>query len=285
MTRIAILADIHGNLPALEAVLRDLEQVAPDQVVVNGDIVNRGPQSQECLDIVRDKGWPVVFGNHEEYLIQIREGEAGAEWYTDWALPTRCVAEDLTDDDVEYLENLPHDYVIDLPKLPALRIVHGSMRALNAGLGFWMSDAELLSAVEGADEPLVVGAHTHRPLDRRVGERWILNSGAVGAPFNGNPDAQYLVLEATNSHWEADFRAVPYNRRALYEAWMRTGLLRKSMSAQVFMYEVETATFHMASYIRFCNMNKLPQNDYSSFERYRIASRYVTPGRSLVGGG
>jgi predicted phosphodiesterase len=281
MLRLAILSDIHGNLPAFEAVMSDLRQVAPDRVIVNGDVINRGPQSRACVQAVRATGWPVVFGNHEEYMLKHVDGTVPDKWRDDFWYPFQRVAEELSADDVSYIRVLPWEYVVAVPNLPAMRIVHGSKRALNDALGFWMSDAELLEAVAGAPEPVVIGAHSHRTFERRVGERWLLNCGSVGAPFNGDPGAQYLVMTARGGHWEAEFRSVPYDRAPVYAAWERSGDLERCMSAQVFKYEVETATFHLGAYIRFCENRGLELNARASFESYRRVSRGVTPGRSL----
>jgi predicted phosphodiesterase len=283
MVRIAVVSDIHGNLPALEAVLDDLHAMAPDQVIVNGDIINRGPQSVECLQRICALGWAVVFGNHEEYALKRIDGEVPAPWHTRFWEPFQRVAEALSADEIAYLRALPRDYVVDVPSLPALRIVHGSMRALNDALGYWMSDAELLEAVDGAPEPIVIGAHSHRTFERRVGTRWLLNSGSVGAPFNGDPGAQYVLMTAANGDWKAEFRSVSYDRAPVYAAWARSGELERCMSAQVFKYEVETATFHLGSYIRFCELHALERNARASFERYRDVAHNVQPGRSLKG--
>ncbi len=281
MTRIVILADIHGNLPAFEAVQKDIKQLAPDQVIVNGDILNRGPQSLECLHAVRATGWPVVFGNHEAYALMRVDGDVAEEWRSDFWLSFQLVAQQLSAEEVAYLRALPRDYVVNVPNLPAMRIVHGSMRALNDGIGFWMSDADLLEAVEAAPEPIVIGAHTHRTFQHRVGARWMLNCGAVGAPFNGDPGAQYLLMTAQNGSWHAEFRSIEYDRAAVYTAWDQTDILQRSMSSQVFKLEVETATYHLGSYIRFCELHGLERNVIDSFERYRQETAYIRAGRSL----
>lgn len=279
---IAIVSDIHGNLPALQAVLDDLAQVQPDRVYVNGDVVNRGPQSKECLDRVRALGWPVVFGNHEEYVLKFRHGTWGEDGQSPFWLPVRRLAEDeLTADDIAYLERLPHSRVIALPGLPPIRLVHGSMRALNEGLGPWMGDEALLAAVDGAPEPVVIGAHTHRPFERQVGARWVLNSGAVGMPYNGNPAAQYLLLSGEGEHWQAEFRAVPYDRAPVYEAWARTGLLELSVSARLMVYELETATYHFGPYFDFCEQHGYDRNDPQAFAAYQQISCDVIPGRPV----
>jgi hypothetical protein len=172
--------------------------------------------------------------------------------------------------------------VVRVPGLPAIHVMHGSPRALNDGLGPWYSDNELLEVVEPVPEPIVIGAHSHRPFDHHADGRWVLNCGAVGAPFNGNPAAQYLVLAGDNGAWRADFRAVPYDREQTYAAWEATGYMQRSMSAQIFKFEVETATFHLLAYERFCARHDLLKNELSSFERYRRAARMTPPGRVLV---
>jgi len=279
--RVAVLADIHGNLPALEAVQRDLRAVAPDHVIVNGDVVNRGPQSRECVQAVRATGWPVTFGNHEELIIRLARGGVPAEWGADWWLPSHAAAASLSAEEVGWLAALPVASVFEAPGLPALRAVHGSMRALNDGLGAWLDDAELLAAVAGAPEPVVIGAHTHRPFERHLNGRTMLNCGAVGAPFNGDPAAQYLLLHGEGGAWRAEFCAVLYDRQPLYDAWARQDYFARSAAAHVFRYEVETATFHLGAYEQFCAWHGLPKGELASFERYRRHARATTPGRSL----
>lgn len=283
MLRVAILGDIHGNLPALEAVQADIEQLSPDVVIVAGDTINRGPQSKECLDAIRATGWTVLFGNHEEYVLKLADGRLpGPDDVGDWWLPARRVAESLTAEDLAYIAALPHAHVIALPGLPAIRVVHGSLRALNDGIGFWMSDADLRAAVSCAGEPIVVGAHTHRPYSRELDGHWALNCGAVGFPFNDNPAAQYLVLESEKGEWKADFRAVPYDRAPVYAAWQRDDILEISPVACVFRLEIETASPHLNNFDRFCERHGLPHNAMSSFEQYRAhaASRRAAHGHA-----
>lgn len=269
MPRLAVLADVHGNLPALEAVQADLARLAPDMVIAAGDIINRGPQSAECLQAVRATGWTVLFGNHEEYILKLADGSLPTpDDDEDWWLPAMRVADELGAEALAYLTTLPRQHIVALPGLPAIRVLHGSLRALNDGIGFWMTDADLRDAVGAAPETIVVGAHTHRPYSRQIDGHWALNCGAVGFPFNGNPAAQYLVLDSSNGAWTADFRAVPYDRAPVFTAWERTDILRRSVIARVFRHEIETAAPHLNNYDRFCTQRSLAPSDPASFERY-----------------
>ncbi len=280
MTRIVILADIHGNLPAFEAVQADIQRLAPDRVIVNGDILNRGPQSLECLHAVRATGWPVVYGNHEDYAVKRRAGGFPAEWAAPFFDPFQEVADALSDEEAAYLRALPRSMVLDVPGLPAFYVVHGSPRALNDGLGPWLSDEELRERLEMVPQPVMIGAHTHRPFNRRVGDRWGLNCSAVGMPYNGDPRAQYLVLTGRGGRWQGEFRAVPYDRSLVFAAYEANGALKHVIN-HVFKYELETATFHYGSYLEFCAQHDLERDCLASFERYRIAAADVEPGRSL----
>jgi len=109
--KLAVISDIHGNLPALEAVLSDLDDWQPDWVVVDGDVVNRGPQPRECLHVILEKeatsGWPFVLGNHEEYVLVHTRADAprsGPEFeilrYSYWTY--RQLGED-----IKYIQDLP----------------------------------------------------------------------------------------------------------------------------------------------------------------------------------
>lgn len=283
MVRFAVLADIHGNLPALEAVMADLQAVAPDRVIVAGDVVNRGPQSKECVQAIRAAGWPALFGNHEEYVLKYVDHVVPHDWYGEAWLPFLQVVRELDGDEIAYLRALPWFLVVDAPGLPPIRVVHGSPRALNDGFGPWHTDAQLMDAVGLAPETILIGAHTHRAMDRRVGDRWLLNTGSVGAPFNGNPGAQYLVMTGSNGAWHTDFRCVPYDRARTYEAWERTGYIQHNTTGRIFKYEVETATYHYFLYLDFCKANHLDDLLIPSFEAYRAATRFVTPGRTQPG--
>lgn len=280
MTRIAILADIHGNLPAFEAVQQDIAQVAPDQVIVNGDILNRGPQSIACLHAVRATGWQVIYGNHEDYAMKRQGPDIPAEWAVPFFDPFQEVADALTDEEVRHIQALPRFMVVDVPGLPALHIVHGSPLALNDGIGPWLTEDELLARAAEVPQPVMVGAHTHRPFEQRVADRRLMNCSAVGVPYNGDPRAQYLVLTGSAGEWDADFRAVPYDRERVYAAYEAQGALRHVVN-QIFKYELETATFHFGSYNEFCEVRGLERDSEATFAAYCAAAANVEPGRAL----
>ena len=223
--RIAILADIHGNLPALEAVAQDLRHRQPDRVYVAGDLINRCPWSNEVLDFVAAEGWPALAGNHELVVQMLGAPDCPAAFqdrqrFADlWWTRERLTAKHLDE-----LADLPDEIWITEGDLPAVYLVHGVPG--NPFVGFMpdMPDAQMARYLSGVDAPVVIGAHSHRPLERRLSGRLVLNPGSVGMPYNGDPRAQYLLLDAEDKQWRASFCRVAYDRELVRRTFIEQGL-------------------------------------------------------------
>jgi predicted phosphodiesterase len=267
--KLAIISDIHGNMHALEAVIIDLQCIGPDRVIANGDLVGRGPQSQEVLETARNQRWQCIKGNHEEFWTQCGHGDRPPEWEESWWTPTRLQIEHMDSGWFDWMAALPTEHIIAVPGMPAVQIVHGSPRRTNEGLYAHIPERALLESLGATRYPVIVGAHTHYPMDRRAGNYRVLNCGSVGAPFNGNPAAQYLLLTGRQGEWIADFRQVPYDCEAALRFWRASGYCASGVAAQVFAYELETATFHFWHYVRFCEVIGLSYNKPASFARYQ----------------
>ncbi len=277
MTTLAIISDIHGNLPALEAVMTDLAAVEPDQVLVNGDIVGRGPQGQETLEVIAGMNWPVVQGNHEEYWVSWARGKRPDDWEDGWWAPTRQPLDALEKHWIDWMADLPFQYVARVPGAPEVLLVHGSPRRINEGLYNHDSDQALQEMVQGTPQPVIVGAHTHVPLERRVGAYHVLNSGSVGAPFNGDPSAQYLLLNWTGTDWQAEFRGIPYDHEEVLRVWRAEDYWKNGVAARIFAHELGTATHHFWHFVRYCQENHHPLNSMESFDRYVAHGRDIPP--------
>ncbi len=240
---LAVIADIHGNMPAFDAILADLEQVQPDQIVIAGDFVNRGPQSHAAVVRASQLRFPAISGNHDTWLAALTHGERlPSDWETTWATPVRRAAEELTPDDVRWLEALPSSLVVELPGAAPVLIVHGSPRHSREGMGRMVGDARLAEALAGVEQRTIIGAHIHYPWERWLGERHVVVVGAVGCPFNGDINAQYGLFTWAGGDWRFEHRSVPYDHEPLYAAWRASGYLDDgSMASELMMLEHQTA--------------------------------------------
>jgi predicted phosphodiesterase len=249
--RLAILADIHGNLPALKAVMADIESLSPDEVLVGGDLVGRGPQGSAVIGEIVARDWPSIRGNHEDYLLSFRRGEVPAEWWEqeEWAA-SRWMAAELTESDVAYLETLP--FSLSARPAPGLLLTHGSPRSHSEGLGPWSSDRKLEKLLGGIEETTLVCGHTHRPMQRRVNSGQVINVGSVGLPFNGDQRAQYAILEWDGTEWSAEFRQVEYDLEEILEIYRSSGFLDQGgATAELLVLELRHAAPFLVPFLKW----------------------------------
>ena len=116
MTRLALLSDVHGNLPALEAVLEDIRQHGVDGIIVAGDSTG-GPQQGEVIDRLRATTEWIIRGNNEDYLLAYQSGEAPEAWWTSkqWAM-MRWSYQQLDSETLGFIASLPSQRVVELEK-------------------------------------------------------------------------------------------------------------------------------------------------------------------------
>ena len=250
----AVIADLHGNLPALDAVLADIERVRPDRVVVAGDFVNRGPQNRAVLERIAPYGYPAISGNHDTWLCTLARGErVPPDWTTPWWTPVRHAVADLTPEWIEWLEALPSDLRLELPGAAPVRIVHGSPRHNREGMGRMRSDEQVTEALAGVPERTVIGAHIHYPYERYVGGTHVVVVGATGCPFNGDINAQYGLFSWDGAAWRFEHRSVPYDHEPLYAAWHKNGYFADgSMASRLMLLEHQTARTHYVPFWEWC---------------------------------
>ncbi|MBV9492344.1 MAG: metallophosphoesterase family protein [Verrucomicrobia bacterium] len=250
--RIAILADIHGNLPALQAVLDDLAGHAPDAVIVAGDFLNRGPQPCEVFDLLFSSRWPLLRGNHEDYVLHQSAGpevEDPADYYN-W-LPARWTA-NATRERLETIRFLPVALTVQGPDGVPVVVAHGSPRS-NAE-GFFPSTTDRVAhEMLGESPPSVLCCgHTHLPLIRRIGTTLIFNVGSVGFPFDGDQRAAYGLLHFRRGAWQPELRRVPYPVGEVIATFNKCGFYQGAGPvAYVIRRELESARPHLTA---FCEL-------------------------------
>lgn len=258
MTAIAILADIHGNMPALEAVIDDLRTLRVDEVLVGGDLIGRGPEGSKVVRRVRGLGWRGVRGNHEDYLLAFRRDEVPDDWreLDEWSA-SRWMAAELDDGDERYIDTLPMSLHSSVAR--TLCLVHGSPRSHSEGLGPWSTDEELRAHLKRIDGSVLVCGHTHRPLLRRFDSGLVVNVGAVGLPFNRDRRAQYAVLRESADGWDAEFRQVEYDVERTLRVYETSGFLEHGgITARLLQLELTRAAPFLVPFIRWSRASRLP---------------------------
>ncbi len=228
---IAILADIHGNYPALEAVLEDLSRWDPDLVFVLGDIINRGPRSKACLQLLRENApaqqWKFIRGNHEDYVLDFDNPATPRSGLAYEILRSvHWTYSSLSTQEVAYLKSLPQESRTLLPDGKVLAAVHASMMGPRAGIYPETPDDQIANMIQPAPELLVVG-HTHQPLIRRVNKTTIINAGSVGLPFDGDQRTGYARLQQKNGQWLSDIVRLPYNLERAEKDFQMSGFLEE----------------------------------------------------------
>jgi putative phosphoesterase len=192
--RIAAIYDIHGNLPALEAVLQEVREAGVDRIVIGGDVLP-GPMPRETIACLRDLEIPTSFirGNGDRETLAWRRAAESSAIPESYRETLRWVARQLGPEDERLLSSWPEMLRIELPDLGEVLFCHATPR--NDTEIFTRSTPEdrLLSVFEGAGAPLVVCGHTHMQFDRMIGKTRVLNAGSVGMPF-GEPGADWLLL-------------------------------------------------------------------------------------------
>jgi predicted phosphodiesterase len=248
MTRLAILADIHGNLPALQSVMADMASFTFDHVIVTGDLINWGPFSADVCAIAARERWAVIRGNNEFYLLDYRTPRAPAHWHEYTLLP--WLHAQLAGLWQSAIAAWPDELSLRFPDAPPIRVLHGLPGNPWRGIPPLLNEAELATLLDGVPEAVIVSAHTHLPMSRHVAGRHLLNPGSVGVPLDGLQSASYLLLHGDATGWRATFRRVPYALEPLLAEFRRQRFVDQcGPVAELVIKEFTTARLWVLPYL------------------------------------
>jgi predicted phosphodiesterase len=195
--RIAALYDVHGNLPALEAVLEEVHRERVDQIVVGGDVVP-GPMPRETIDLLVESAVPVRFihGNGDREVLALMSG-LETEWYRtapeQWKAPVAWSAQQLEPRHQQTMAAWPLTCRIDHSEAGPILFCHATPQNDTDCFTRLTSDDRLVRLLGDVDARLVVCGHTHMQFDRSVNGIRVVNAGSVGMPFGG-VGAYWLLL-------------------------------------------------------------------------------------------
>jgi putative phosphoesterase len=192
--RVAALYDIHGNLPALEAVLDEIHRAGVDRVLVGGDVLP-GPMFRQTITRLLDLDLAVQFiqGNCEVAVLEERTGTPSEPLPEQAREIIRWTAQELSGEHAQALASWPKTVRLRIPFVGDVLVCHGTPRHENEIFTRVTSEERLLPLFDPLDVQLVICGHTHMQFDRMVGQTRVVNAGSVGMPF-GAPGADWLLL-------------------------------------------------------------------------------------------
>jgi putative phosphoesterase len=224
---VAVITDIHANLPALEATLARIEQLGVEHVYCGGDLVGYGPHPNEVCALIQEREIPTIYGNYD-YAIAREEEDCGCAYVTehDRELGQQSVAWTLAHTDKEskrFMRGLAFDLRFELGAV-SVRLVHGSPRKVNEYL-FEDKPPSLYERLAAAErDPVLVFGHTHKPWVHSYGDVLFVNCGSVGKPKDGDRRSAFAALKPAGESVEVTIERADYDADAVAEEVRRAGL-------------------------------------------------------------
>jgi putative phosphoesterase len=227
MATVAVITDIHANLPALQASLQAVEKEGIDAVYCGGDLVGYGPHPNDVCDLIAARGIPTIYGNYD-YAIGRDLHDCGCAYRdphdreigqlsVEWTLVHTSVAAK------SFMRGLPFDLRFDLGG-KRVRLVHGSPRKVNEYLFEDKPPRTFERIAAMAECDILVFGHTHKPWIHEYGGVLFVNCGAVGKPKDADPRAAFAVLTETAEGVEAAIRRVAYDALSVGREMREVGL-------------------------------------------------------------
>jgi predicted phosphodiesterase len=213
--RIVIFSDIHGNVVALEAVLKAIgRQAAPDVLFVAGDLVLLGPRPAEALALLRSLGGArFVKGNTDQYLIDDSDDEQEVAF----------ARARLSTADIAFVRDLPFEQRLEVAPGRELLVVHANPRDMEGQIKPDSPDELIRPWFEGVSAEVVAFGHYHVPFVRRLDERTLVDVASVGMPRDGDQRAAYAVLTFEGGAWQIEHRRVEFDIEAVAQDYHDVG--------------------------------------------------------------
>jgi putative phosphoesterase len=215
MEYITVFGDIHANLPALEIVIKDMDDKESGYRYCLGDLVGYGTSPNEVIEVIRDSGVPTIMGNYDQGIGHSSD-DCGCAYRDEFSkqLGKRSIAwtnQNTTPENKAFLRGLLDNFPLQMGDLKVL-LVHGSPRKINEYLYEDRPESSLERLMDQAGVDVLVCGHTHIPYHRVLSSgRHVINAGSVGKPKDNDPRACYILLEVEGSELNVRFIRVPYD--------------------------------------------------------------------------
>jgi predicted phosphodiesterase len=230
LVRLALFSDVHGSGVAFRAMLDDVARQDVDSGVCLGDHAQGGPHPAECLELLRELGWPAVMGNSDHFLLTL---DPGAEAVSDEQVENaKWSQSQLSADLLAFYRSFPPTVELDLGDGRALLAFHATPRSRDELVGPWSDEEAFRAPFEGLNAAVFAGGHSHQQWARRLGEAYYVNPGSVGLPVDhlqSGPTraevcAEYAVLTVEGAGIGVEFRRVPFEADEMIRSVEESGL-------------------------------------------------------------
>ena len=281
MTRLAVLADIHGNLPALEAVIDDMSPFAIDHVIVAGDSINVGPFSRKVLSTISERNWALIRGNNGYYVTEFDTPRMPAHW-SRFTLPP-WLLDQLGAHWIKVIACLPDTLSLRFPDAAPVRVVHGLPNNPWVSIHPLSAKRDVERWLEHTTEETVICAHSHIPMERHIGRWHIFNPGSVGIPLDGERSASYMILDGDHQGWNLiAHRRVPFEHDSIFAAFDQQHFVRRcGVAAMLLTQEIETARMRLWPFIQWKRRFYPDQPEtvslFDEFQRVEDTRPYLPP--------
>ncbi len=223
--KFAVISDIHGNIDALEAILKDIEQNEIHKVYCTGDLVGYGPYPNEVIERIRHRGIPTLQGNYDKLVgEELLEADTEDQSTMDPSAQVRHWTKEHTSvENKKWLKELPKELSVE-DEGKKILLVHGSTRRNNEYL--YENSEELEEIAENAEFDVLIFGHTHKPFHQVVKGIHFINAGSLGKPKHAQGDARgtYVILDVVGNQIEVEIRYVAYDYEKVAKAMLDAGL-------------------------------------------------------------
>jgi predicted phosphodiesterase len=234
VTRTAVISDIHGNMVALRAVLAELDAEGIDRGVCLGDVCQGGPEPEACVDLLAARGWPVVIGNADAFVLDVSHGEGSPEDLSERLLAVRqWTFERLGASRRDLVAAYRPTVDVDLGSERVLLGCHATPASYDPVVLPTASEDEFRAAFGATRADVVACGHIHLPYVRRIGPTLVLNPGSVGLGYDHERDeesmrfdpwAAWAVVSTDGERFSIELRRTPFDVHALVQAYRESGI-------------------------------------------------------------
>lgn len=272
--RIAVLSDIHGNLAALQEVIKDAKAQQVDKFILLGDLITDFPCINEVIDQIKEVTPYVIRGNRENYLLEYEKTKTDPKWNSIQNDSIRYYYENLTTENREYIRKLQNSLSLEFEGV-TIKAVHASLYS-DTQLVYFEDTKLIEQTFQDLKEDVLLYGHTHREVgyQERNG-KVIVQAGVVGMHNNESNHPQYAILECYDGKVKVQKRMIDYSKEELKKQIRQTGVLEKTVGiwTNFCYYCLETGIDLREQFRQEAKVlmnekyhGKLPEGIYSNFQ-------------------